>query len=118
MALHNQSFYVTEVLTARARRILAHLRKDEIVVTIGEHARNRDALLYANLVVMAVYSQALHGVLLGDLETRVVIVQGQVHVLYRRRMVALLRRPRLVLVLRHTLSTRVLPLAHRLLSRR
>ena len=116
MTLHNQSFDASEILTTGTRRILAHLREDEIVVAIGENAWHSYALLDGDLVVVAVDRQALHSILFSDFEPRVMIIQGEVHVLNRCRMVTLLRRARLVLVLRHTLGSLVLLLAHRLLS--
>ena len=96
MTLHNQSFDASETITARARRILAHLRKDEIVVAIGENTWHSYALLYGNLIVVAVDRQALHSILFSDLEPRIMIVQGEVHVLHWCRMVTLLWRSRLI----------------------
>ena len=96
MTLHNQSFDASEILTAGTRRILAHLREDEIVVAIGENAWHSYALLYGDLVVVAVDRQALHSILFSDLEPRIMIVQGQVHILHWCRMVTLLWRSRLI----------------------
>ena len=96
MTLHNQSFDTSEIITAGARRILAHLRKDEIVVAIGENAWHSYALLYGDLVVVAVDRQALHSILFSDLEPRIMIVQGEVHILHWCRMVTLLWRSRLI----------------------
>ena len=96
MTLHNQSFNASEIITARARRILAHLRKDEIVVAIGENAWHSYALLYGDLVVVAVDRHALHSILFSDLEPRIMIVQGEVHVLHWCRMVTRLWRSRLI----------------------
>ena len=116
MALNNQSINTSEVIASGT--ILAHLRKDEVVVAISKNTWYRDALLYGNLIIVAVDRQALHGVLFCDLEPRVVIIQRQVNILYRRCMMALLRRSCLILVLRRTWSTRVLLLSHRLLLSR
>ena len=96
MTLHNQSFDASKIITARARRILAHLRKDEIVVAIGENAWHSYALLYGNLIVVAVDRQTLHSILFSDLEPRIMIIQGQVHILHWCRMVTLLWRSRLI----------------------
>ena len=115
MTLHNQSFDASEILTTGTRRILAHLREDEIVVAIGENAWHSYALLYGNLIVVAVDRQTLHSILFSDLEPRIMIIQGEVHVLHWCRMVTLLWGSRLILVLRHALGSLVLLLAHRLL---
>ena len=112
VTLHNQPFNAPEVLTSGTRRILAHLGKDEIVVTIGENAWHSYALLDGNLIVVAIDRQALHSVLLSDLKPRVMVIQGEVHVGHWRRMVVLLRRARLALVLRHALASLILLLAH------
>ena len=100
MTLNNQSINTSEVIASGT--ILAHLRKDEVVVAISKNTWYRDALLYGNLIIVAVDRQALHGILFSDLEPRVVIIQRQVNILHRRCVMALLRRSCLILVLRRT----------------
>ena len=68
---------------------------------IGKNVGNCDAYLHRNLIVMSIYGQALHRILFGHLNARIVLVQCQVHVLHRCRMVAMLWRSGLVLILRH-----------------
>jgi hypothetical protein len=59
------------LLVIRRRR---QLGKYEVVVAVCEDQGDLDSLLDSNLVVMPVYCKALHTVLLGDLETCIVVV--------------------------------------------
>ena len=103
MTLHNQAFNppIVVIIYLSTMHVLAHLAVDEIVVAIGKNAGDSDAHLNCDLVIMSINRQTLHSILLGDLNARIVLVQRQVHVLHRRRMVAMLWWSSLVLILRH-----------------
>ena len=91
MTLDDQLFDYAKIFTASAISPALHLRKNKVVVAIGEYAGDGDSLLYGNLVVMSVDCKAPDTVLLCDLQPGVVIIQHKVDLLSRR-LVALLGR--------------------------
>ena len=98
VALHDQVLDPSVAIVVQAR---AHLAVDEIVVAISKHEGHSDAHLDCDLVIMSIDSQALDSVLFRHLDARIVLVQRQIHVLHRCRMMTMLRWSSLILILWH-----------------
>ena len=95
MPLYDKAIDTAKIFAALTTLASLHLSEDEIVVAVRHNIRNNHSFLYINLVIMSVNSKALHGVLLCNFETGVVVIEHQVNILG-----GLLRRARLVMVLR------------------
>ena len=74
MSLNDETLNLPKIFTTLAWRRWSHLWEDKIVVTVCKNAWNCHAFLNSNLVIVSVYGQTLHSILLSDFKSRIMII--------------------------------------------